>query len=178
MEARLPQKLVEVVMNCINLASFADDLILFGEASIQQARVIKGCLERFWKALGQKISLSQSQVFFSYNTTLGLTDVISQQLEIHVTSDLGWYLGMLATNGRITKQTFAYVSDGIDKRVARWITKTLSLAGRATLVQSTIFSVHYYSMQFAKLPCSLCDEDDWKARKFLWGGNVNIGKNS
>ncbi|KAJ8447908.1 hypothetical protein Cgig2_012043 [Carnegiea gigantea] len=95
---------------------------------------------------------------------------------IHKVEAQGFSAGMPATNGRITKQTFAYVLDSIDKRLVGWTTKTLSPVGRATSVQSIIFAIHYYSMQSAKLLCSLCDDYDRKPRKFLWGGNVNIGK--
>ena len=35
---------------------FADYLILFGEASLSQARTIKDCLDTFCRALGQKVS--------------------------------------------------------------------------------------------------------------------------
>ena len=43
---------------------FADDLILFAEASIAQIRVIRGVLERFCSASGQKVSLEKSKIFF------------------------------------------------------------------------------------------------------------------
>ena len=42
------------------------------------------------------------------------------------------------------------------------------MAGRATPVQSTISTIPSYAMQSARLPRSLCDEIDRKARRFLW----------
>ena len=46
---------------------FADDLILFGEAFIDQDKVIKRCLEWSCITSGQKISYNKSKVFFSKN---------------------------------------------------------------------------------------------------------------
>ena len=114
---------------------FTDDLILFGEASSAQASVIKGCLNRFCEASRQKVSFNKSVVHFSKNVNPQLKDDISRELGVSTTDDLGRYLGMPAIHGRVTKRTFQQVLDRINKRLAGWKTKVLSLAGRATLVQ-------------------------------------------
>lgn len=46
---------------------FADAIVLFAEASEEQAYVIHDCLTRFCSASSQKISLPKSRVFFSRN---------------------------------------------------------------------------------------------------------------
>ena len=48
---------------------FADDLILFAEASVAQVRVIRKVLETFCLASGQKVSLEKSKIFFSSNVS-------------------------------------------------------------------------------------------------------------
>lgn len=47
---------------------FADDLILFAEASIEQSHFVKDCLDRFCEASGQKGNASKSRIYFSPNT--------------------------------------------------------------------------------------------------------------
>jgi len=79
---------------------FTDDLILFGEAS--QASVNKGCLNRFCKASGQKVSFNKLVVHFLKNVNLQLKDDISRELGVSLTDNLGRYLGMLAMHGRVT----------------------------------------------------------------------------
>jgi len=155
---------------------FADDLILFGEASLAQARTIKNCLDTFCKASGQKVSYSKSSVFFSNNVEDNLARIISEELEIPRTNDLGRYLGMPTLHNRVTKQTFARLSERVNKRLSGWKAKLLSSAGRLTLIQSTLSSIPYFAMQTAKLPRSLCDELDRKNRSFLWGGNAEQRK--
>ena len=61
----------------------------------------------------------------------------------------------------------------MDRRLTGWKTKCLFLAGRLTLLQSTIAVIPAYAMETAKLPRSLCDEIDQKTRRFLWGGTSN-----
>jgi len=92
------------------------------------------------------------------------------------TEDLGKYLGVPPTNGRITKSQYQYVMERIDKRFVGWKTSCLSLAGRATLIQSTIEAIPSYIMQTTRLPRSICDDIDGKIRRFLWGGTANERK--
>lgn len=126
--------------------------------------------------LGRK-QFQQSVVHFSKNVKPQLKEDISNELGISATDDLGRYPGMPATHGRVTQRTFQHVSDRIGKRLAGWKTKLLSLAARATFVQSAISAIPYFSMQTSKLPRFLCDEYDRKARKFLWGVGNSEQKN-
>lgn len=73
---------------------FADDLILFAEASVAQIRVIRGILERFCLASGQKVSLEKSKIFFSMNVSRDMGRLITMESGIQSTHDLGKYLGM------------------------------------------------------------------------------------
>ncbi|XP_028755406.1 probable LRR receptor-like serine/threonine-protein kinase At1g53430 [Neltuma alba] len=50
---------------------FADDLILFAKASIEQVAVIKPCLDRFCLASGQKVSQSKTEVMMNLRTGVG-----------------------------------------------------------------------------------------------------------
>jgi len=97
---------------------FADDLILFGEASLAQAKIIKDCLATFCKASGQKVSYNKSSVFFSNNVEDNLARILSEELEIPRTSDLGRYLGMPTLHNRVTKQTFTRLTERVNKRLS------------------------------------------------------------
>lgn len=68
------------------------------------------------------------------------------------TEDLGTYLGVPTINGRTSKREYQFLVDKINNKLAGWKTKMLSLAGRATLVQSSLSSVPYYTMQTTKIP--------------------------
>ena len=150
---------------------FADDVILFGEASKEHARVIKDCLVKFCQASGQKLSAQKSCIYFSPFTNEANIAEICNTLEIGRTNDLGKYLGVPTINGRVTKATFQEVLNRVDRRLVGWKAKCLSLAGRTTLIQATINAIPAYTMQSSRLPRSVCDELDKKIRRFLWGGS-------
>lgn len=58
---------------------FADDLILFAEASVSQVRVIRRILEQFCIASGQKVSLEKSKIYFSENVSRDMGKTISEE---------------------------------------------------------------------------------------------------
>lgn len=149
---------------------------MFAEASQDQASVINQCLGRFCEASGQKISLSKSRVYFSKNVDSSTQADICNTLGMEATDDLGMYLGMPTLTSRVTRKTFSHLCEKIDRRLAGWKTKYLSLAGRITLANSTVATLGFYSMQTAKLPRTICDDMDKRVRRFIWGGSEDVKK--
>ncbi|KAF7822209.1 ribonuclease H [Senna tora] len=119
---------------------FADDLLLFGSATVSQARVIIKCLDQFCLLTGFKRS-----------------------------QEIGKYLGAEIIHGRKTKFKFNHIIDKIQNRLAGWKANCLSLAGRATLVQSVCASMPLYHMQNCMLPKSVINQIEKMERAFLWG---------
>ena len=81
--------------------------------------------------------------------------------------DLGKYLGMATIHGRVNQHTFAHIFNKINKQLASWRSKSLSMAERATIMQSSKLTILYYATQMANLARSLCDVIDRKARCIL-----------
>ncbi|CAL1381562.1 unnamed protein product [Linum trigynum] len=150
---------------------FADDLILFSVASMRQVQVILRCLEEFGAASGQQVSRPKSRVFFSKNVTVAEGDAISNALNIPTTANLGRYLGVPVIHDRVSKATYTELIDRIDKRLAGWKVKSLSLAGRITLAQSVLSSLPAYTRQTLLLPASVREYIDKKIRGFIWGSS-------
>ncbi|CAL1404640.1 unnamed protein product [Linum trigynum] len=148
---------------------FADDLVLLAEADVRQARTVMGCLDQFCSASGEKASKEKSRVYFSRNTKDSTKNRLSSIMGIPRTTNLGKYLGVPVIHGRITKETYKYILENIDRRLANWKTKSLSLAGRVTLATSVLNALPNYVMQTAVLPCHVCDIIDKKIRGFVWG---------
>ncbi|CAL1410531.1 unnamed protein product [Linum trigynum] len=98
---------------------FADDLVLFGEASVSQSSLILDCLERFCWASGEQISKDKSCIFFSKNTTTQTKNRISRQMGISHTNNMGKYLGVPVIHGRFTQGTYKYILEKLDKRLIK-----------------------------------------------------------
>ncbi|KAG7558925.1 Ribonuclease H-like superfamily [Arabidopsis thaliana x Arabidopsis arenosa] len=148
---------------------FADDLILFAEASVAHVRVVRSVLETFCKASGQKVSLEKSKIFFSSNVSRDMERSISEASGIESTKELGKYLGMPILQKRINKETFGEVLERVSSRLAGWKGKTLSLAGRITLTKSVLSSIPVHSMNTVLLPASTLEKLDKASRSFVWG---------
>ncbi|KAG7540165.1 Ribonuclease H domain [Arabidopsis thaliana x Arabidopsis arenosa] len=155
---------------------FADDLILFAEASVKQIRVIRKVLERFCVASGQKVSLEKSKIFFSENVSRDLERVISAESGIKSTRDLGKYLGMPVLQKRINKETFGDVLEKVSSRLSGWKGKCLSFAGRLTLTKAVLSSIPVHTMSTISLPKSTLESLDKASRSFLWGSNNETKK--
>lgn len=121
------------------------------------------------EASGSKVNTDKSKIFFSPNTKLDVQDEISRKLGMDITTDLGKYLGVPTIHERTTKREYQYLIEKINGKFTGWKTKTLSMAGRATLIQSTLNAIPYYTMQYTKLPRSTCDDIDRRNKSFLWG---------
>ncbi|KAL8141094.1 hypothetical protein V2J09_007115 [Rumex salicifolius] len=67
---------------------------LLAEASESQMSIIMEVLDRFCKALGQRVSSSKSTIFVSSNVNHDLKGKLERVSGIKVTSELGMYLGM------------------------------------------------------------------------------------
>ncbi|CAL1413056.1 unnamed protein product [Linum trigynum] len=166
-------KPVKIAPHCPELSHlfFADDLVLFAEASCKQADIIMRCVDSFCHASGELISKNKSRVFFSKNTRTCDRQNICARLGIQSTPDLGRYLGVPVLHGRLSKVTFRYILENMDRRLSLWKARTLSLAGRVTLAMSVLNAIPSYAMQTSFLPLSICDAIDQKIRSFVWGSS-------
>ncbi|XP_019200262.1 PREDICTED: uncharacterized protein LOC109193892 [Ipomoea nil] len=102
---------------------FADDMVLFSEATIDQVNVIMRCLDLFCEASGQKVSFAKSSVYFSSNTNEMLAQEISNALHMMKTTDLSRYLGVPAIHGRVTHGLYNGLIERVAARLDGWKSK-------------------------------------------------------
>ena len=155
---------------------FADDIILFAEASIEQATVIQNCLNKFCQSSGMVVNAAKTRIFFSKNIHHNRSSEISSILGFSVTNDLGKYLGVSLQHQRVNKDTFVDIVDKVKSRMTNWRVNSLSTAGRCTLVSSISSAIPTYAMQTAFLPATTCEALDKCNRNFLWGSSTEKKK--
>lgn len=155
---------------------FANDLVLFAEASIANCETISALLQDFCVVSGLKVSLSKSSVFFSKNTPVGAWVEFATALGFPETSSVGKYLGCPIHQSRPTKLSFQFIIEKIEAKLAGWKSKHLSLAGRVSLIKSVIETIPSHIMHCNLLPVSVSNKIDQLSKNFLWGSSSNHKK--
>jgi hypothetical protein len=155
--------------------AYADDLMLFGEATVSQAQNIKDILDTFCKSSSQKVSPEKTKFFFSKNVGWHVRQEVSEKCGFGWTDNLGKYLGVPILHNRASRATFQFIMDKVGQRLSNWKAKNLSFAGRVSLAKSVIQALPVYTMQSTLLPKSICEEIDKKCRSFICGILRRVG---
>lgn len=155
---------------------FANDLILFGEASVQQASSIEKVLRVFYGFFGQKINTTKSKLFVSKNVRRSFATTLSKNFGIPLSHSLGTYLGVPLFHNRVSGKMISFILEKVHQRLNGWKAKTLSKAAKAVLIQTTAAAILFYTMQTTKIPTSVVDELELLNGNFLWGGDGDCRK--
>lgn len=154
---------------------FADDSLIFGQASRGTAERIRTILEDFCKAYGQLVNFHKSSIVFAKGTDSSTKDQVVGSLHIPVKETRGKYLGCNLFKGRVNKNTFQEIVDKSHKKLDSWKANCLSKAGRAVMIQTNLESMPAHTMQCFELPKDTCKELDRIQRDFFWK-NLGNGK--
>jgi hypothetical protein len=148
---------------------FADDLLLFGEATEDQMKCVMNILQKFCRLSGQQVSQEKTSIFFSKNTSRGIKDKLLQLSGFRETTSLGKYLGVPLLGRAPKKQDYNYIVEQVSMKLTNWKANHLSFAGRVTLAKSVMEAVPIYPMMTTIIPKACIDEIQRMQRKFIWG---------
>lgn len=160
---------------CISQLCFADDTILFSQATTRDAEVIRSILDLYVAASGQIINLEKSTIIFSPNAQAETGDAIRQILPFQEVDKFDKYLGLPSRIGKSKTEVFSYLKERLWARVQGWQEKTLSMAGREILIKSVLQAIPTYVMSCFRLPRSILDEVEKIIRGFWWRGKKPRG---
>ncbi|XP_019162015.1 PREDICTED: uncharacterized protein LOC109158583 [Ipomoea nil] len=152
---------------------FADDLILFGEASEHQLKIILSVVDKFTRQSGLSISLNKSIIYCSPNTSDRLKRRLGEIAGIPISDNMGKYLGIPIHQKRVTNGTFDYILDQMRKRLSGWKSDSLSLAGRRILTQSALATIPIYTMQALSLP-KVPGHASWAWKSIIKGRKIVV----
>ncbi|KAL0409532.1 UNVERIFIED_CONTAM: putative ribonuclease H protein [Sesamum radiatum] len=147
---------------------FADDTLIFCQATKEAMGCIRGILETYERASGQLINLEKSSIFFSRNTAQENRVELAARLGVRIDSMPAKYLGLPYFIGRNKRDLFNYIRTRVWDRVSGWKEKVLSHAGKEILIKSIVQSIPSYCMSCFKLPDSLLREIKSIAANFFW----------
>ncbi|XP_021621451.1 uncharacterized protein LOC110621477 [Manihot esculenta] len=155
---------------------FADDSILFTQATMEQENIIQSILHNYSRASGQSVNLAKSTIIFGPNTSPILKQQICSSLSIHNLEVNARLLGLSAHFYRSKIQTFGYLRERIEKTCAGWKEKFLSKGGKEVLIKVVSSAIPIYTMSCFRLPTALCDKINSIMSNFWWGQQQNEKK--
>ncbi|PKU86553.1 Putative ribonuclease H protein [Dendrobium catenatum] len=154
----------------INHLMYADDLLVMGESSTENAKNLKTCLEKFASCSGLLINSSKSAIIFSHNDPCN--QIICEELGIHNINLYLTYLGIPISPKRLKVTHFQPLLSKIYALLAGWKNKFLSFAGRVQFLKFTIINSIAYWIRGSIIPKSCCDTINKLCSKFLFHNNL------
>ncbi|CAN0919302.1 LINE-1 reverse transcriptase homolog [Linum grandiflorum] len=97
---------------------FADDTVVFGKASPEEASRLRSTIDRYCRLSGQAVNESKSALKFSANTLLQLQQTISSVFSCAADDKLGNYLGLPTEWGRSRSDTFKFMFERLRQRAS------------------------------------------------------------
>ncbi|PKU81899.1 Putative ribonuclease H protein [Dendrobium catenatum] len=152
----------------VNHLHYADDILVFGEASISNANSLQIALSSFAKYSGLVLNNAKCQFIFSHNTPLA--NEICAQLGFSQTENTILYLGIPISTKKLKASHFQPLLSKLFTLLAGWKVKFLSFAGRVQFLKFTIVNTIAYWIRGAVIPKGVGRQIDKLCSKFLFHG--------
>lgn len=146
---------------------YADDLVIYSRANLEEAQEIKNCLDLYCNWTDQCINWEKSNIYYSYNVQRASRLEICRLLGMRECSHSGKYLGNPFYRFKFKNAEFKHIVDRIAAKLTGWKVRHLSMASRNTLIKSITLSIHSYTMQTFLLPVGICNKIDTINIRFL-----------
>lgn len=148
---------------------FANDTLIFFQATTQNCHNIVQLLYIYCSASGQEISTKKFSFFFDANTPHSIRHELCIILNMPQVDDPRLYLGMPTIWGRSKNAALAFVKEWVLAKIQGCKQSFLSQAGREVLIKAVVQAIPAYPMNLFRFPDTLCQEIDSAVARFWWG---------
>lgn len=145
---------------------YADDLLLFGAATKEEARGIMEVLKFFEVVLGQKNGLDKSKIWFSKAIGRERQVEIADTIGVSLEAESGKYLGAPISTSR---GSFDFLIEKFSSKLTMWKSRVLSQAGRVVVIKSVLQSLPIYYMATCQILAKVLNQLSGIIRRFYWG---------
>lgn len=101
----------------INHLVFADDCIIFGDATSEGTRTVRDVIQEYELISRQRVNFDKSLIYYGANVEINVREDITKLLGVRVASNPEKYLGLPMMVGRKKTWAFANFADRFRKRV-------------------------------------------------------------
>ncbi|XP_062014504.1 uncharacterized protein LOC133731044 [Rosa rugosa] len=155
----------------VNHLLFADDSMLYANATLEDCYQIHEVLEIYGRASGQLVNFNKSSIVFSKNVSVFVQEEVASLLGMEVVESHEKYLGLPTYVGRKKTATFQYIKENLAKKLMNWQGKLLSGAGKDILIRVVAQALPTYAMSVFQLTKCFC-EDLEQMRARFWRGST------
>jgi hypothetical protein len=152
---------------------FADDSLIFIEASPRGAARLNVILNMYHEASGQLVNREKSSIFFSPGIPSDMRAAVKRELDIQVEAFSEKYLGLPTAVGKLTSECFDYISDRIRSKLNGRSERNLSYAAKEVLIKSIIQAMPTYSMACFLLGKGTCQKLTSLMAQFWCSGSLD-----
>ena len=131
---------------------FANDSLMFGQASISECRKIMDILNIYEASSGQKINREKTAMFFNSNTSQATRQSIQEFWGSSGSTNFDKYLGLPAMIGRSKRVIFNGLKERIIQPLQGWKERYLSKAGQEVLIKAIAQAIPTYAMNCFRFP--------------------------
>ena len=159
----------------VSILQYVDDTIFFGEATLQNVKVINAILRVFELASGLKINYAKSS-FGAVGKSEQWCKEAAEYLNCRILPIPFIYLGIpIGVNPR-RSELWDPIIRKFERKLAKWKQRHLSFEGRVTLIKSILTSIPIYFLSSFRVPNKIAEKMVKIHRIFLWGGGLEQRK--
>ncbi|KAK5802173.1 hypothetical protein PVK06_029756 [Gossypium arboreum] len=136
----------------INHLFFADDCILFRDASCEGAYAVRDVIHEYEMISGQRVNFDKSFIYFGANVDSTIKGNIINLLGVRLAASPEKNLGL-------------------PMMVEGWSLRYLSIGGNEVFIKSVLQAISLYVMKCFLMPKSLCRKLEGIMNKFWWTNN-------
>lgn len=139
---------------------FADDSLLFGEATRENMYQIVDILNIYSKASGQKINLAKSGLIGGRFMDQRLKHQLAAVLKMQLWDNPGKYLCLPTDWGRSKVSALSWIKE--------WKECLLNQAGKEILIKAVLQAIPSYAMPMVRFPKNFCSKICSSIARFWW----------
>ena len=117
---------------------YMDDIFLFSKATRSNVTAIMSCIWKYCLWSGQSLNNMKFGVFFSKQTDQNKQRAIKHVLQMRSLKKDAIYLGSPLFLTKVRSKDFKYLVERVESKLVGWRSKSLSWAGRSTLINSVV----------------------------------------
>ncbi|XP_026400419.1 uncharacterized protein LOC113296326 [Papaver somniferum] len=166
---------IQINKHCpaINHLFFADDCLLFFQASPTHMRHLQYLLTSFGQASCQVINMQKSTIFFSKHSPPAHKNNIINILQMKCMGLGEKYLGIPLLMHRSRQKNCQGILDNMNSRLRGWHSKLIPQEGKTTHLNSVLSTMGMYQMQVFKLHDTTISHMNRIQRQYWWHNYTN-----